>query len=112
MKDSDLLLLTALALAALPAFASEPGLDDWRQTRCPHYTAAAGLPDEVLQRPSLVPAITGEPAPAGDPPDETLIPDPRAGLTPSQMIERKLALLLRGRAIPLSQTPSHRPRRP
>jgi len=35
--------------------------------------------------------------------EETLVVDSRAGLTPSQMVERKLRGLLRGAALPVSQ---------
>lgn len=35
--------------------------------------------------------------------EEVLVADPRAGLTPSQMVERKLIGLLRGTALPVSQ---------
>jgi hypothetical protein len=35
--------------------------------------------------------------------DESLVADPRASLTPSQMVERKLLTLLDGRALPVSQ---------
>lgn len=34
--------------------------------------------------------------------DEALVPDDRAGLSPAQSVERKLTLLLRGGAIPVS----------
>ncbi len=34
--------------------------------------------------------------------DEALVADPRASLTPSQMVERKLLTLLDGRALPVS----------
>jgi hypothetical protein len=34
--------------------------------------------------------------------EEALVADPRAGLTPSQMVERKLLSLLDGRALPVS----------
>lgn len=35
--------------------------------------------------------------------EETLVVDSRAGLSPSQMVERKLQGLLRGTPLPLSQ---------
>jgi hypothetical protein len=35
--------------------------------------------------------------------DETLVADARGGLTPSQMVERKLIGLLRGTSLPVSQ---------
>jgi hypothetical protein len=34
--------------------------------------------------------------------DETLVADPRAGLTPFQMVERKLQSLTRSQSVPLS----------
>ncbi len=37
------------------------------------------------------------------PQEETLVADARAGLTPSQMVERKLRGLLRGGPLPVSQ---------
>jgi hypothetical protein len=37
------------------------------------------------------------------PADEALIVDPRAGLTPAQMVERKLLSMLEGQALPVSQ---------
>ena len=35
--------------------------------------------------------------------EESLVTDSRAGMTPSQMVERKLIGLLRGRSLPVSQ---------
>ena len=35
-------------------------------------------------------------------PDETLVADPRAGLTPSQLVERKLVTLLGASSLPVS----------
>jgi hypothetical protein len=43
-------------------------------------------------------------------PEETLVPDARAGVTPAQMVERKLSSLLRGVALPLSWLLAARPR--
>jgi hypothetical protein len=37
------------------------------------------------------------------PPTESLVQDARAGLTPSQLVERKLATLLRSTPLPVSQ---------
>lgn len=34
--------------------------------------------------------------------EETLVPDARAGVTPAQMVERKVASLLKGQALPIS----------
>ena len=45
-----------------------------------------------------LPAKTGNPVPAAS--GESLVPDARAGLTPSQMVDRKLAALLRGTSRP------------
>jgi hypothetical protein len=45
--------------------------------------------------------------------DESLVSDVRAGLTPAQMVERKLASLLNSTPLPLSRlpnTPVQRPR--
>jgi hypothetical protein len=44
------------------------------------------------------------------PPEETLIADVRAGLTPSQMVERKLISLLKGRAFRMSHVEMRRSR--
>jgi hypothetical protein len=35
-------------------------------------------------------------------PEETLVRDRRAGLSPAQMVERKLIFLLRGNSLPMS----------
>jgi hypothetical protein len=35
-------------------------------------------------------------------PEETLVRDHRAGLSPAQMVERKLLFLLRGNSLPMS----------
>jgi hypothetical protein len=35
-------------------------------------------------------------------PAETLVRDQRAGLTPAQLVERKLSFLLKGNALPMS----------
>lgn len=45
------------------------------------------------------------------PPEETLIADARAGLTPAQMVERKLISLLKGRPLPMSHVGLSRTRR-
>jgi hypothetical protein len=37
------------------------------------------------------------------PKEELLVQDSRAGITPAQMVERKLIGLLRGKALPVSQ---------
>jgi hypothetical protein len=39
---------------------------------------------------------------SGVDPDESLIADARANLTPAQMVERKLISLLRGKLVPVS----------
>ncbi len=51
---------------------------------------------------SRVPAVAVLPAaPAAT--EEALVADPRAALTPAQMVERKLASLLNARPLPVSQ---------
>lgn len=45
-------------------------------------------------------------------PEEVLIRDARAGLSPSQMVERKLLSLLNGRPLPASQVLLSSARRP
>ncbi len=45
-------------------------------------------------------------------PDETLVSDPRAGLSPAQLVERKLVLLLPGTPLPMSWLQAARPRGP
>jgi hypothetical protein len=44
--------------------------------------------------------------------EEVLVVDPRAGLTPAQVVERKLAALLDSVPLPLSQMETAGPRRP
>lgn len=46
------------------------------------------------------------------PKDESLINDVRAGLTPAQMVEQKLASLLNNSCLPISRLPAMRLRRP
>ncbi len=41
--------------------------------------------------------------PRPQPADETLLPDPRGGLTPAELVERKLVAMLRGAPLPVSQ---------
>jgi hypothetical protein len=54
--------------------------------------------------------LTNDPLPAGD---EALVMDSRAGVTPSQAVERKLASLLKGQPLPVSHLLSaSRVRRP
>jgi hypothetical protein len=38
---------------------------------------------------------------------EAVVTDARAGLTPAQMVERKLVCLLRNQPLPLSRRPTH-----
>ena len=45
-------------------------------------------------------------------PEEVLVRDARAGLSPSQMVERKLLSLLNGRPLPASQVLFSSARRP
>ena len=49
---------------------------------------------------SVLPLSPSAPAPA---PRESLVRDARAGLTPAQLVERKLASLLRGTPLPVSR---------
>ncbi len=44
------------------------------------------------------------------PPEETLITDARAGLSPAQMVERKLISLLNGRPLRMSHVGARRTR--
>lgn len=44
-------------------------------------------------------------------PEETLVNDARAGLTPAQMVERKLATMLRTTIVPASHLQATRTRR-
>jgi hypothetical protein len=45
------------------------------------------------------------------PPEETLVNDARAGLTPSQMVEQKLVEMLRSTVLPASHLQKNRTRR-
>ncbi len=45
------------------------------------------------------------------PPQETLVHDSRAGLTPAQMVERKLVALLQSTLLPASHLQANRNRR-
>ena len=45
-------------------------------------------------------------------PEETLVTDPRARLTPAQMVERKLVALLQSVPLPISRLEKAGPRRP
>jgi hypothetical protein len=47
-------------------------------------------------------------AASSQPPEETLVADPRGELTPSQFVERKLVTLLRTTPLPVSQVLSTR----
>jgi hypothetical protein len=51
----------------------------------------------VIRKPSTERMILARPT------EEVLVADSRAGLTPSQMVERKLIGLLRGTPLPVSQ---------
>jgi hypothetical protein len=46
--------------------------------------------------------VPREGSPAVLPPDESLIVDKRASLSPAQMVEQKLRSLLRGKGLPVS----------
>jgi hypothetical protein len=61
-------------------------------------------PDPVLT-PQLSP-----PVPIGD--EETLVSDSRAGVTPSEMVERKLVSLLNSTPLPFSRLQTTTRRRP
>jgi hypothetical protein len=61
------------------------------------------------QRSSLLPLESLVPL-AAAPAEETLVLDARAGVTPAQMVERKLSSLLRGVVLPVSWLLSARPR--
>jgi hypothetical protein len=50
--------------------------------------------------------------PEAPPTDEALVRDGRAGLTPAEMVERKLVTLLNGTALPLSRLHTSRTERP
>ena len=52
-----------------------------------------------------------DPVPAAAAGQEALVSDARAGLTPAQMVERKLFALLRSTPLPASRLQSARPRR-
>jgi hypothetical protein len=51
-------------------------------------------------------------APAAHPPDESLVSDARAGLTPAQLVERRLVALLKSAPLPLSRLQAGRVPRP
>ena len=53
-----------------------------------------------------------KPAVIASSPDESLVRDPRAGLTPAQMVERKLMSLLESTPLTLSRFEAAGPRRP
>lgn len=55
-----------------------------------------------------------EPRPAitSPPEEEVLVMDPRAGLTPAQVVERKLVALLNSVPLPMSRMETTGPRRP
>ncbi len=44
--------------------------------------------------------------------EEVLVTDPRAGLTPAQVVERKLVALLNSVPLPMSRSETTGPRRP
>jgi hypothetical protein len=58
----------------------------------------------------LTPEAAGLRRPA-TPPQETLVSDARAGLTPAQMVERKLVSMLRSNILPASHLQVSRMRR-
>jgi hypothetical protein len=58
------------------------------------------------------PADRTNSVPAPPAAQEDLVSDARAGLTPAQMVERKLFAMLRSTPLPASRLQSARPRRP
>jgi hypothetical protein len=60
---------------------------------------AGSIAEVRPQAPARLPANRPAPLLAAD---EDLIPDQRAELTPAQLVERKLSVLLRGGSIPVS----------
>jgi hypothetical protein len=55
--------------------------------------------------------VTAREAPAA-PPEESLVSDSRAGLTPAEMVDRKLVSLLPGAPLPISQQANRQRRAP
>jgi hypothetical protein len=51
----------------------------------------------------MIPRLPEPSNPAGPTPQEALVTDTRAGLTPAQMVERKLVSLLSSTPMPVSQ---------
>jgi hypothetical protein len=60
---------------------------------------------------SNFPAARTKPVLAAAAPEEALVNDARAGLTPAQMVERKLFSMLRSAPLPVSRLQSAGPRR-
>jgi hypothetical protein len=60
-------------------------------------------PDEARGRVQESVAEAGGLPPRTQPADETLVPDPRSGVTPAEFVERKLVAMLRGAPLPVSQ---------
>jgi hypothetical protein len=58
--------------------------------------------DEGRGRVQVSVAGEGTLPPCTQPADETLVPDPRSGLTPAELVERKLVAMLRGAPLPVS----------
>jgi hypothetical protein len=56
-------------------------------------------------------SVPADPNEGREAPQEILVSDPRAGLSPAQMVERKLVSLLRSAPIPVSRLRSPGPRR-
>src|SRR5439155_17137984 len=65
----------------------------------PEFTISAAA---VLTPPAAARKHPTKAAARWMPADETLIPDSRAELTPAQTVERRLAVLLQGSAMPVS----------
>jgi len=61
---------------------------------------AARAARDVSKSPSAVTAVRSHEKAAAD--EETLVPDSRASLTPAEAVERRLTLMLRGFAVPVS----------
>src|SRR5689334_381085 len=80
---------------------SDPASDPPASARTP-----VGPPrraDEGRDRVQEPVAEAGGLPPCTQPADETLVPDPRSGLTPAEFVERKLVAMLRGASLPVSQ---------
>jgi hypothetical protein len=75
----------------------------------PHPSAVEEAPSSLRVSPPHA-LLSGPRAPLAMVADESLVPDFRAGLSPAQMVERKLLQVLRGNPMPVSHL-LHRSRR-